>query len=361
MQSAGSRHTRFRRCGARAQYCGAQGSCPAACRTLVPGAGIEPVSTALARWILNRWTAREVPSDWLLIPEVFFPCWSLIQMKSYIMNIMFVWWSRVLPARWLVPLSWYLVSHSMNLQLESIIELTSFSNYPLFILLPFNPFTSWSFQVVLVVESPAARAGDLRDVSLISGSRRSPGGGQHNPLQYSCLENPMDRGAWRATVHGLAKSWTWLEQLSTHETLLTPSIARLPVDGTKKFKNGWEDSGTINKQEEQNSFFFLNHDTKQPSILKSEMSAYWGDNYSSSVLAMRLLLHWTFSQTRWFHGRGHSWDTRKFHYTCYSFIISVIIVYTYYKCDSNDRASFLPPPSPQSCPGESKEHVNCFC
>ena len=192
-------------------------SCPAACRILVPGAEIEPVFTALARQILNRWTTREVPSDWLLIPEMgFFPCWSLIQMKSYIMNIMFVWWSRVLPARWLVPLPWYLVSHSMNVQLESILEFTSFSNYPLSILLPFDPFTSWSPQVVLVVKSPAANAGDLRDVSLISGSRRSPGGGQHNPLQYSCLENPMDRGAWRATVHGLAKSWTWLEQLSTH-------------------------------------------------------------------------------------------------------------------------------------------------
>ena len=47
----------------------------------------------------------------------------------------------------------------------------------------------------------------------IPGSGRSPGGGHGNPLQYSCLENPMDRGAWRATVHGVAKSWT---RLSTH-------------------------------------------------------------------------------------------------------------------------------------------------
>ena len=137
-------------------------------------------------------------------------------MKSYIMNLMFVWWSWALPGRWLLLLPWYLVSHSTNLQLESILELTSFSNYPLFILLPFNPFTSWSSQAVLVVKSRPANAGDLRDVSLIPGLRRSPGGGQHNALQYFCLENPMDRGAWRATVHGLAKSWTRLEQLSTH-------------------------------------------------------------------------------------------------------------------------------------------------
>ena len=46
------------------------------------------------------------------------------------------------------------------------------------------------------------------NTGLIPGSGRSPGGGQGNPLQYSCLENPMDRGTWQATVHGVAKSWT---------------------------------------------------------------------------------------------------------------------------------------------------------
>ena len=51
-----------------------------------------------------------------------------------------------------------------------------------------------------------ANAGDVRDVGLIPGSIRSLGGGHGNPLQCSCLENPMDRGAWWATVHGVAKS-----------------------------------------------------------------------------------------------------------------------------------------------------------
>ena len=46
------------------------------------------------------------------------------------------------------------------------------------------------------------------DTGLIPGLGRSPGGGHGNPLQYSCLENLMDRGAWRATVHGVTKSWT---------------------------------------------------------------------------------------------------------------------------------------------------------
>ena len=60
----------------------------------------------------------------------------------------------------------------------------------------------------LVVKSPPASAGDTGDVGLIPGSGRSPGEGNGDPLQYSCLENPTDRGAWRATVHGVAKSRT---------------------------------------------------------------------------------------------------------------------------------------------------------
>ena len=57
---------------------------------------------------------------------------------------------------------------------------------------------------------------NVGDLSLIPGSRRSPREGNGNPLQYSCLENPTDRGALRATVHGVAKSQTELKQLSTH-------------------------------------------------------------------------------------------------------------------------------------------------
>ena len=52
---------------------------------------------------------------------------------------------------------------------------------------------------------------DIRDVGSILGLGRSPGGGYGNPLQYSCLENPMDRGAWRATVHQVAKGQTGLK------------------------------------------------------------------------------------------------------------------------------------------------------
>ena len=58
--------------------------------------------------------------------------------------------------------------------------------------------------------------GDLRGTGLIPGSGRSPGGGRGNPLQYFCLENPLDRGAWWATVHGVANSWTRLKRLIMH-------------------------------------------------------------------------------------------------------------------------------------------------
>ena len=60
-------------------------------------------------------------------------------------------------------------------------------------------------QVALVVKNPPANAGDIRDTDSIPGSGRSPGGGHSNPLQYSCLENPMDRRAWWATVRRVAE------------------------------------------------------------------------------------------------------------------------------------------------------------
>ena len=69
-----------------------------------------------------------------------------------------------------------------------------------------------------VVKDPPAKAGDTGEVGSIPGSGKSPGGGNGNPLQYSCLENPMDRGAWQATVHGVAKSQTRLSRHTRHST-----------------------------------------------------------------------------------------------------------------------------------------------
>ena len=61
---------------------------------------------------------------------------------------------------------------------------------------------------MIVAKNLPANAGDAEDMGLVPGSGRFPGGGHGNPLQYSCLENPMDRGAWQATVHGVTKSQT---------------------------------------------------------------------------------------------------------------------------------------------------------
>ena len=72
------------------------------------------------------------------------------------------------------------------------------------------PLTGAS-QVALVVKNPSANAGDVRDKSSVPGLGRSPGVGNGNPLQYSCVENPMDRGAWRATVHRVRQSWARLK------------------------------------------------------------------------------------------------------------------------------------------------------
>ena len=87
------------------------------------------------------------------------------------------------------------------------------STIPLWVLIPdaldsvvytLQCLVSRGFPGGSVVKNLPANAGDL---GLIPRSERSPGGGNGNPLQYSCLESPMDRGAWQATVHGLTKSW----------------------------------------------------------------------------------------------------------------------------------------------------------
>ena len=70
---------------------------------------------------------------------------------------------------------------------------------------------NWAALVAIVVRNPPANAGDIREVGSIPGLGRSPGGGHGNSLQDSCLENPMDRGAWQTTVHRAAKSQTQLK------------------------------------------------------------------------------------------------------------------------------------------------------
>ena len=84
-----------------------------------------------------------------------------------------------------------------------------YSRYPLFTYCVYSRvYIRWASQVVLMVKNPSINAGNVRAMGLIPGLGRSPEGGHANPAQYSCLENPMDRGALQATVHGVAESDT---------------------------------------------------------------------------------------------------------------------------------------------------------
>ena len=71
-----------------------------------------------------------------------------------------------------------------------------------------HPVPRQTFPGGSVVKNPPVNAGNTRDVGSTSGSGRSPGGGNGNPLQYSCPGNPVDKGTWWVTVHGVTKSWT---------------------------------------------------------------------------------------------------------------------------------------------------------
>ena len=81
-------------------------------------------------------------------------------------------------------------------------------------------------QVALAVKNPPANAGGVRDMGLILRSGRSPEGGNGNPLQYSCLENLMDRGAWWPTIYGFAKRDDWSNLAHVHAHVLYMNVVR---------------------------------------------------------------------------------------------------------------------------------------
>ena len=85
-------------------------------------------------------------------------------------------------------------------------------------------------------KNPPANSGDIREAGSVPGLRRSPGGRHGNTVQYSCLENPVDREVWWATIHGVAKSWT---RLSTQKQQHIPrewQVEKEPADLTIQAK-----------------------------------------------------------------------------------------------------------------------------
>ena len=99
----------------------------------------------------------------------------------------------------------------------------------------------WLSKVALEIKNPFANAGDIRGVGLIPGSGRSPGGGNGNPLQYSCLGNVMNKGVWQAIVHGVAESdmteYAGMETNKTEQTCLEYSTQRR--QNTHEHSPGW--------------------------------------------------------------------------------------------------------------------------
>ena len=105
----------------------------------------------------------------------------------------------------------------------------------------FLMYIFWASVVALEVKNLPVNAGDIRDIGLIPGSGRSSGRRNGNPLQYSCLENPMDRGSWWAKVYRVSKSRTRMKQLSTHMmcTFQDSPVAKDCSEPTCKVSLNW--------------------------------------------------------------------------------------------------------------------------
>ena len=94
-------------------------------------------------------------------------------------------------------------------------------------------------QVALVVKNPPVNARDVRDMGSNPRLGRSPGGGHGNPLQYSCMENPMDKRDWQAKVHGVTKMWTRLKWLSTHYCWKHTQETARTIDCLRRGPRAW--------------------------------------------------------------------------------------------------------------------------
>ena len=125
-------------------------------------------------------------------------------------------------------------------------------------------WNDWAFQVALVVKNLPANPGDERDKVSVLGLGRSPGRWNDNPLQCACLESPMDKGIWRATVHGVTKRWTWLKRLSTahwsyHMIFILPSVNLVyHLTDLRMFNHSWR---KLSAEE----LMLLNHDVGEDS------------------------------------------------------------------------------------------------
>ena len=183
-----------------------------------------PIRGKISHWCQKGWTAALVGSSGFAHPSM---RWDVSSEIHWFGEVVLVFMDNTLcntnnddegaKARWKQQRNgdrWFLMWVSCWLQVWSSLgcmklnddskEAISIFNFPVFILK-----CDWD----LIQGFPGGSDGkesvyNARDTGSIPGSGRSPGEGHGNPLQYSCLENPMDRGAWWAVVHGVTKSWT---------------------------------------------------------------------------------------------------------------------------------------------------------
>ena len=141
-------------------------------------------------------------------------------------------------------------------------------------------YTYWGFPGSWDNKASAWNGGDP---GLIPGSGRSPGEGNGNPLQCSCLENPMDRGAWGATVHGVAKRWTWLSGF----TFTFTSIHTIKQHGKKNNQHG-----TVHVASVSVSWFWSCVVTQDACAGRNCVEGTWG----FSVLSLQFPMNLNFFQ-----------------------------------------------------------------
>ena len=159
----------------------------------------------------------------LILRAMFLCCWriSMVCLSLELVGSMMFSLSDFLHS------AWQSLDLSTTLQMAQFYSFLWLSNIPLYICTTSSLSIPcwWTFrllpclQVALVVKNLPTNERDVREVDSISESERYPGGGHGNPLQYSCLENPMDRGAWQATVHRVTRveyNWSYLVHMHTH-------------------------------------------------------------------------------------------------------------------------------------------------
>ena len=161
-----------------------------------------------SHWLPHITSSHPPPTGMLLLEldRYIFPTWGLC-------TNLFLYLQCSSHQEWVTLPSNGLMERPSPKLLHKITPVATLSTHPVFLVFLALDMT-WGLPQWLSSKESTCHAGDVGSIPWLG---RSPKGGNGNPLQYSCLENPTDRGAWKATVNGVAKSWTWLSNTHTHD------------------------------------------------------------------------------------------------------------------------------------------------